>query len=83
MKAISFADKEKMLPLQAADLLAYRMRQTSKNMSEKIWMPKELDRILLKNVLKTINGQADVRRSNWRSLFQSKIEDERKKGNRI
>jgi hypothetical protein len=61
----------------------YRMRQTSKNMSEKTWVPKELDKLLLKNLVKTTKGQADVRRSNWRALYQSKMDDERKTRNTV
>jgi flagellar biosynthesis protein FlhB len=55
MKEIVFANKKDAphLPLQAADMLAYRIRQIAQNLSDNTFELEELDRILLKNLLQS------------------------------
>lgn len=55
MKEIVFANKKDAphLPLQAADMLAYRIRQNAQNLSDNTFELEELDRILLKNLLQS------------------------------
>ena|ERR1700733_624660 len=53
MKEIVFANKKEKphLPLQAADMLAYRLRQLAQNIHEKNLVVEKLDNLLLQNLL--------------------------------
>ena len=52
MSAIAFADKKQKphFPLQAADMLAYRLRQIACRLGDYSFTPACLDRLLLKNM---------------------------------
>jgi hypothetical protein len=54
MSGISFVDKKVMphLPLQAADMLAYRLRQAAAQMADDTFKFTEVDHLLLTNLLK-------------------------------
>ena len=56
MSGISFVDKKKMphLPLQAADMLAYRLRQAAESIDKNTYDVKKLDEILLQRLYKSV-----------------------------
>jgi len=68
-RGISFVDKKEMphLPLQAADMLAYRMRQASENVDKNALSVNELDELLLQRLYKSaVHANPKLRRLGWK-----------------